>query len=254
MAEPDKPLVYIILGTAASGRREVVADLIEDGLAETDRAEVLLGADEAADPQDARLGATRPWTWTDGTIQAAPPEAGITHIFLVTDGRKNPVDQIEAAKPWIEAAGAELGRVICIVNCQLAEKHPEMVAWYDACIHFSDVVLLNRREGVANKWLSDFQRRYSDLFYPCLFEFVKAGRVRNPILVLEPQPRRMSHYFEEETDWIVKGVESGSGDENDAVDDVDEEVEITADIDPYLALDAAGRRVKRIIDVSTVLS
>ena len=41
-----------------------------------------------------------------------------------------------------------IARVITIVNCELAEKHSALLAWYEACVHFSDIVLLNRREGV----------------------------------------------------------------------------------------------------------
>lgn len=252
MAEVAKPLVYIILGVAGSGRREVLADLLEGGLAEEDRPVVLLAARETAGPADSRLGEIKRWNWVEGTIEAAFP-ADATHVFFITDGRTNPVDQLEALKPWIEGNGAELGRVLCVVNCSFAEQHHEMPAWYDACIHFSDVVLLNRREGVANKWLSEFKRRYEDMFLPCLFEFVKGGRVRNPLLVLEPQPRRMTHYFDEDVDWVVTGIESGSEDENDALDDVDEEVEVSAAVDPYFALDAAGRRAKRIVDVAKLL-
>lgn len=252
MSAAEKPLVYVILGVSGSGRREVLADLLEGGLSENDKAVVLLSATESADAVDARLGATVRWEWKDGTI-TCPPIEGAGPWFFVTDGRANPVDQLEALKPWIAAQGAELGRVLCVVNCAFAEKHHEMAAWYDACIHFSDVALLNRREGVANKWLSDFRRRYEDAFIPCLFEFVKGGRVKNPALVLDPQPRRMSHYFDEETDWVVTGIESGSEDEDGAVDDLEEEVEVTAAVDPYLALDAAGRRAKRIVDVARLL-
>lgn len=252
MAEAEKPLVYVILGVVGSGRREVLADLIEGGLGDEDRPVVLLSAAETADPADARLGDVQRWAWADEAIGGTLPAAA-THVFFVTDGRLNPVDQVEAVKPWIEGNGAELGRVLTVVNCAFAEQHHEMLAWYDACIHFSDVALLNRRDGVANKWLSDFRRRYEDTFMPCLFEFVKGGRVKNPALVLEPQPRRMSHYFDEDTDWVVTGIESGSEDEDDALDNVDEEVEVSAAVDPYFALDAAGRRAKRIVDVNKLL-
>lgn len=252
MSAVEKPLVYVILGASGSGRREVLADLIEGGLAENDRPLVLLAASESADPADARLGTIERWTWADGVIGATLP-AGFNPVFFVTDGRANPVDQLEALKPWILGQGAELGRVISVVHCAFVEQHAELVAWHDACIHFSDVVLLNRREGVANKWLSEFRRRYEDMFMPCLFEFVKGGRVRNPALILEPQPRRMSHYFDEEQDWVVTGIESGSEDEDDAVEGLEEEVEVTAAVDPYFALDAAGRRVKRFVDIAKLL-
>ncbi|MCX6953639.1 MAG: hypothetical protein NTV51_15925 [Verrucomicrobia bacterium] len=44
MAAPEKPLVYLILGAAGSGRRAVLADLLEDGLVAGDRPAVMLAA------------------------------------------------------------------------------------------------------------------------------------------------------------------------------------------------------------------
>lgn len=260
MSSTEKPLVYLILGAAGSGRREVLADLIDGGLSESDRSVVFLSTSESAGEPDARLGPVERWTWADKRIGAALP-AGVTHAFLVADGRANPVDQVEALKPWLAEVGAELGRVICVVNCSLAEKHPELVAWYDACIHFSDIVLLNRREGVANKWLSEFRRRYEDLFMPCLFEFVKAGRVKNPSLLIEPQARRMSLYFDEggslavlpdEPEYEITDEDGNPVDINEAENKDDEDM--GPEVDPYFALDAAGRRSKRIPDVAKSLS
>lgn len=223
----EKPLLYVILGATGSGRREVVADLIDGGLAEGDVAASILAADEPADAADGKIGTVSRWSWVrdgDGprAIDATLPE-GASHVFFFVDGRGSPVDQAEALKTWVPACGAELARVICVVNCQLAEKHSELRAWYDACVHFSDVVLLNRRDGVGNKWLSDFQGYFRDQFIPCLFEMVKAGRVKNPAAMLIPEARRMSHIFDID-EWAgidLTGVEFGS-DEGDSEDDESE--------------------------------
>ena len=247
----EKPLVYLILGAAGSGRREIVADLIEGGLAEGDRASVLLSGAEVPDAFDTKLPGLARWTWTgegiDGTL---PAEA--THVFFVTDGRRNPVDQLEAGQAWLAAQGGELARILCVVNCQLAEKHPPLLAWYEACVHFSDVVLLTRREGVANKWLSDFRAHFDGQFYPCLFELVKGGRVKNPALVLDPLARRMTHAFDAEPDWIFTD-EKGEVIEEDEESEGDEEVEVTAAVEPYFVRDAAQRREKKIPDVAKFL-
>jgi hypothetical protein len=210
-AASEKPLIYVILGAAGSGRREVLADLIEGGLAEGDRGAVLLSAGETADALDERLPDVSRWAWREGVIAASLPE-GATHVFFVTDGRLNPVDQIEALQPWITAVSGELGRIITVVNCRLAEQNHALVAWHEACIHFSDVALLNKREGVANKWMSEFQTHFKELCYPCLFEIVKNGRVKNPLIVLDPQARRMSHIFDvnEWTGIDLEGVEFGT--------------------------------------------
>ena len=241
-----KPLIYLILGAAGSGRREVVADLIEGGLGESDRALVLLSAEEAANEADAGLGPPRRWQWSEGRIEA-PPLDGATHVFLVADGRRNPVDQIEAFQAWLPVSGGELGRILCVVNCTLAAQYHELVVWYDACVHFSDVVLLHRREGLANKWLSDFQAHYAAQFLPCLFELVKDRRLKNPALVLEPQARRVSHVFDDELNWVVTGT-----DEDEA--EGDEEVEAHPEVDPYFERRNGGRRAKEIPDVAKYLA
>lgn len=245
----EKPLVYLILGAAGSGRREVIADLIEGGLAETDRPAVLVS--EAEQTSAASLPHVDYWNWTGELIEGKlPPDA--THVFFVTDGRTNPVDQIEVFKAWVAAQGGEVARVLCVVNCQLVAQHAAMLAWYEACVHFADVVLLNRREGVENKWLSDFQGHFKKQFMPALFEFVKDGRVKNPGLVLEPQARRMSHVFDEEQDWVFTDADGEEIDEQEEAEG-DEEVEAKPEEDPYFERRAGGQRVKQIPDVRKFL-
>lgn len=251
----NKPLVYLVLGAAGSGRREVLADLIEGGLGEAERAAVMLSDAEASDEaNEKKLGAVVHWRW----IEEVPAIEGelpgdATHVFFVVDGRRNPVEQIEVFKAWLESQGGQLARVLCVVNCQLAEKNPALLAWYEACIHFSDVALLNRREGVENKWLSEFLAHFKSQFSPTLFEMVKAGRVKNPALVLDPQARRMSHAFEEEPDWIFTKPDGEVIEEDEVTDDDDEEIEVTPDLDPYFVRDAAGRRAKKIPDIAKYL-
>ena len=194
------PSVYFVLGTPGSGRRGIVRDLIENGLAATDRAVVLLAGGEAADPADARLAALRNveirrWRWDGETLPEIDLPVGATTFFL-SDAFSSPIDQLEALKPWLASQGLALARIFTVVDCQLAEKQPVLRQWFDACIHFSDVVFLTRREGVANKWLSDFVRHYKDEFYPCHFVQVKAkGDLPTPLVWLDPVARRVSQYF-----------------------------------------------------------
>jgi len=241
-----RPLVYLILGAAGSGRREVVADLIEGGLGAEDRALVIPAAGEAPAAADAKLSIPGRWR-REGERMEAPSIEGATHVFVIADGRANPIDQIEAFRGWVGMSGGELARIICVIDCGLAAKHPPLRAWFDACVHFADVVLLNRREGIENKWMSDFQAHYTAQFLPCLFELVKAGHVRNPALILEPQPRRLSHVFDEEQDWVVTG-----DDEEEA--EGDEEIEAHPEEDPYLVRRPGGRRVKEIPDIAKFLA
>ena len=243
MTPIEKPLVYLVLGAAGSDRRALVLDLINTGLADEDSAAVLVSADEVADPRDGQMPGLTRWTWQENAIVAEAPDDA-THLFFISDGRRNPIDQIEALKPWLEQHGCELGRIICVVHCQLAAAHPPLLAWFDACIHFSDVVLLNHREGVENKWMSDFQGRYKHQFMPCLFEFVKDGHVKNAAIVLDPVARRIAHLFDDEPNWIITGGE----DEDEA--EGDEEVQAAPEEDPYLARHTGGRRMKEIPDIA----
>ncbi len=248
-------MVYLILGAAGSGRREVVADLIEGGLGGGKRSAVLLSEGEAPDPADPRLGMVVRWRWiANGAIEVAVP-AGLDVVFLITDGRKNPVDQLEAFEAWVGSQSVELARVLCVVNCRLAELNPPLLAWYDACVHFSDVVLLNRREGVTNKWITGFQNHIKHQFLPCLVEMVKDGCVANPALILEPQALRISHVFDEEEDWVTaEGDDAEAEDEDGAGAGGEEEVKMVLEEDPYFARRQGGRRVKELPDIAEFLN
>lgn len=247
MSQPAA-LVYFILGTPGSGRRALLADLIENGLSADERALVLVAASEATDPADEKLAAlghveVRRWESTAEALLPAAPLGTAANIFLLADSRADAVSQIEALKPWLAAHGAELARVFTVVNCQFAEKHTIAAAWFDACIHFSDVVFLTKREGVENKWLSTFVRRYEDQAYPCYFIHVKKGGLPNPALVLEPQPRRVAQYFDpfEEipADLVIET-------DDEEPEDADDE---TPPPEPYFERNRSGRRVKEIPDI-----
>ena len=221
----------------------MLADLIEGGLAEADVPCVLLSAAEEASPLDGKLPGVGRWRAGDGGAFEAEIPPGASHIFVVSDGRRNPVDQIEALKAWLGDRAMEVALVLCVVDCALAEKNPRLFAWFEACIYFSDVVLLNHREGVPNKWVGDFVEKFTGKFYPCLFEFVKAGRVKNPSLVLAPVARRMSHVFDDQ-EWIA-------ADEDE--EDEDEDVEMKPEEDPYFERRNGGRRVHELPNIADFL-
>jgi hypothetical protein len=246
------PSVYVILGTPGSGRREIVRDLVENGLEAADKVQVLLADSEAADPADALLAGRAATTVTRWTGAPDLPDADLVPgatVFLLADPRGDAVSQIEALKPWLAERGAELARVLAVVDCQFAEKHPALLAWYEACIHFADVVLLTHREGVANKWVSDFMRHFADQFFPCLFLQVKKAGLANPALVLEPQSRRVSQYFEEDyVDLSDIVIETGDdeAEEGEAVQPGEDDGIIPPE--PYFVRLRSGRRAKEVPD------
>lgn len=242
------PSVYFVLGTPGSGRRALVRDLVENGLPAGDKAVVLLSESETAVAEDSSFGPAevRRWQWTGPAFPRLKLPAGAA-VFLLADPLASPIDQLEALKPWLQAQGAELARIFCVVDCQLAEKQPVLGQWFEACIRFADVVFLTNREGVANKWLSDFIKHYKSECYPCHFIQVKKGGLPNPALVLDPTPRRLTQYFEETEDYAdleIEGDEPEEGEDDD--DGLPEE-------EPYFVRMRSGRRVKELPDVRDYL-
>ena len=119
-----------------------------------------------------------------------------------------------------------------------------MIAWYDCCIHFSDVVLLANRHGVSNKWVDKFKERYTKQYYPCLFDFVKKGRVANPSLILYSEVRRMTKLFDDADEFVF--------DDDDEEDQPFEGEEANAgDLrkDPYFAKRVSGQRQNPVPDI-----
>lgn len=247
--------IYIILGATGSGRREIVFDLIEYiGENEQGKAIVLLAENEKPSPYDEQIQALHTVTsisWhlsPEGEIIANPlPDEGET-LFFITNGRLNPVDQIEKLSAWIKKNDLQVARTLSVINCKLYEKKYSLNAWYEACIHFSDVVLLNKRESVPNNWVRDFIQHFEKNHYPCLLEFVKKGRVSNPAKVLYPEPRRLSLIFDDEDSENAK-VHSEIVIEEDIAYENDELVED----DPYLKRLPDGRRAKMIPDIRDYL-
>lgn len=238
--------VYFLLGSPGAGRRALVRDLVENGLAAGMPALVLVAATETEDAAEQTLAQraqveVRRWSWDGATLPEIDFAPGTT-VFFLSESRGDPVTQVEALKPWLAQHHAELARIFCVVDCQLAEKTPGLALWFDACIHFADVVFLTKREGVANKWLSGFVRRYEDQFFPCLFLQLKKTGLPNPALVLEPQPRRVSQYFDEQEE--LPDIEIETDDEEDG--EVDEDAIAP---EPYFERNRSGRRVKEVPDL-----
>jgi len=242
MAE-GTPYVYLILGPPGAGRRDVVADLLEDGAPNETSVLVFSPEDEPTSPMDERIAAfpnvtVAPWRLRDGRLRHDSISAA-DHVFILAPGRANPADAAEAAKGWMDKNGCRLARILTVVDCGLLQDCPDALPWIDACVHFSDIVLLNRRERVSNRWVQDFRDRYERARYPCHFRFVKKGRTPNPLEILEPEARRISLYFDEyvpiEEDEI----------EEERPDDLRE--------DPYIERLASGQRAKPVPEIGKIL-
>lgn len=234
---------YLILGATHSGRRAAVFDLIKDLASKSDPFEVVISKLEPPTQYDQRIPALPgvELNYFETDLSSLPPRklrAGSTSI-LIAAGAMNPVDQVESLKDLLLPDNKELGRIITLTNCRMLNRHPSLFAYYDACIHFSDVVLVHEPESVSREFVRDFIQRYKDEYYPCLFEPMKRGRVKNPNLILETVPRRISLYFDAEEEYWLEEEE--------------EDLEPTP-VDPYLERLPSGFRRKTVPDIAKILA
>lgn len=239
---------YLILGPRGAGRVELVADLIDSGIDSGDAVTVFVAETEMSlvdlslFEKNSERVTLKPWSLQQDNIVCDAPEPD-SMMFFITDGSASPVDQVEAFSQWIPTCEQELGGVITVVDCQQATRHSELNQWYDACIHFSDTVLLNHREDVPQTWIRDFMERYTKGGrYPCYFEQIKKNRVSNPGEVLDPTPRRITLIFESSEDPL----DDMDFDEDDLPD---EPFDLSGKEDPYLKRLPSGMRAKVIPDI-----
>jgi len=248
----DKSQVYLILGSPDSGRRSLVSDLIEFGLDPADSSKVLISPLESSDAIGSKGDiSVAPYDWDGEKLSFPETGEGTDRVFVIADGRSVPTDFIEAFQGWLLSSGCELARVITVVDCSLAEKIEKMRVWLDCCIHFSDVAILSRRDGVSNKWIGAFQERYEkELCIPCLFELDRKGRVRNPALVLDPVPRRITRIFDEPDPY-----EFDDDEEDEEEEEILDEELAPGDLesDPYLKRNGSGRRDKTVPNIAQLL-
>jgi len=213
-------LLYLVLGAPDSGRRAIVQDLIEGGLTEEESA-LSLTNEESPDEE----GLTK-WRWENGSFHIPEKTDGTqpSHQILIFSPYLDIADQIEASLDLLDSdEGLTLARILFVVHCGLLEEtSPKLQEWHDACAHFADVALLNRRERVNSKKIKEFKEHYESMRLPFLVESVRKNRIANPAKILDPTSRRISHAF-------------------------DPEVDVDSDLpDPYLERLSTGERAKTI--------
>ncbi|MGJ8638186.1 MAG: GTP-binding protein [Opitutaceae bacterium] len=199
---PESPTVYIVYGVSDSGKREIIFDLFEEGVPKTSNILFFQPEGEKESEFDSKINelknvSTITWALDGVKVKHGQINAAADVVVFMAPGSSDPADIAEAIKSWMEHNSCELGRVITVVNCSFLQNKPGALPWYQACIHFSDVILLNRREKNDNKWVKDFTTDFKKQCSPARFVLVKRGRVANPAEVLEPEARRLSLYFDE---------------------------------------------------------
>lgn len=229
-------LPYLVLGLGGSGRISLIADMVEGGGVGDEPVKLWLPEAEpltaAAEVALQRVEALELHRYT--SLETIPVEPA--NLFIVAAGDGNPLDAVEGFDAWRLRHRLEPARILTVVHLAAQAAHEDLLTpYYRACIHFSDAVLLNQRAGVTPGQEKAFLQYFEKECFPCLFERVKKGRVRNPAEVLNPEPRRMSHLF----------------DDLDALDELtfdeealpEEPIDLVRPPDPYLERREDGSRL-----------
>lgn len=198
----SSPKVYLIFGTRDSGRRAILLDLLSD-LPNSENSLYFRDAETPPAKTDAELESIESLHSCQFSLNTCKIEhASISmkgspsKIFFLPDETRDPADTVEGLQAWLKKNNCALTRVLSVVDCQRIFSQPESQSWHDACMHFSDMVLLNRRESVATQWLQDWLNAQKKIFHPTRFELVKKNKVRNPADVLDQQVFRKSLFFD----------------------------------------------------------
>lgn len=245
MSDPSPPQVYFIYGIPDSGRREILFDLIESGIEGHEPALYFRPESEVGSSFDEQLEALEnvnvvDWKLSGTTIKHGAIKAAPKKIIFLAPGACDPADAAEALKVWTDGNRCQIARIITVVHCAFLSQNSGALPWHKACIHFSDVVLLNRREAVPNKWIKDFETSYRKQYCPARFLLVKKGRVANPFEVLEPETRRLSLYFDE-----LIPIEEDEFEGDEALEDTKP--------DKYIQRLENGQRARQVPDIRKLL-
>ena len=233
---------YLVYGTDDSDRRAIIHDLLCHLNPNSPRLFFTPGG-AASSSWDAAIAdipqvEVVSWELKKQTVQHAAISAAADAVIFLAPGNANPADVAEAFKAWCDHNHCFIARILTIIDCQRLMARPRNQAWIDACVHFSDVVLLNRRQQVPNAWIQQLQAHYKKAYYPAHFILVKKHRVPNPAQVLTPEARRLSLYFDQ-----LIAIEEDGLDPEEQPEDLKE--------DPYIERLASGRRARPIPELIT---
>jgi len=197
----ESPKVYLILGPNGSGRRALLYDFIHSF---ESKSSILYfkHSDEEINDYDSSLDSltevrTVFWFVEDLKIKHGPITANPSCIFFIVPANIDLADFIEGIRGWLRKNNCQLTRIMTVINCRSLYENDTHNNWYDAAIHFSDMVLINKREGVSHKWINNMVSEKKKQNHPTRFELVKKNKVNNPNDVLDAQAFRTSLFFDE---------------------------------------------------------
>lgn len=118
-------------------------------------------------------------------------------VFIVIDPRREVIAQLENLAEDLKKCLIEPVKVVTFVDCARAEAESRLRAWLEACIYYSDLVLLGNRSTASKSFLRDYQKDFQRRCYPCRFLLLKGdGIPSEPEEILVPGERRLSQLFD----------------------------------------------------------
>lgn len=194
------PKIYLILGAENSGRRSILNDLLSD-FPSKNKILYFKDVNNSTSEYDTKLE-SRPnlvkinFKVQECKIKHEPISDSPELIIFLSSEKCDPSDLIEGLKNWLNKNNCSLTRIITNADCRLIENNPSAEEWYNACIHFSDYVLVNNIGVNDNKWLNNWIKDQKQKFHPTRFETVKKNCVRNPADVLDSRIYRNTQFFD----------------------------------------------------------
>jgi len=117
--------------------------------------------------------------------------------FILLDPRQSPVHQLEYLAGNLKKCLIEPVKIITLVNCAATGVNSKLRSYLDACIYYSDIILLGNRMDIPKSFTRDYEKHYERNCYPCLFMLLKGpGIPSHPQEILTPGTRRISQLFD----------------------------------------------------------
>jgi hypothetical protein len=201
-------LLYFILGSPSAEKEVVVSQLITEGFTEEETILLLI-------PEAARSSAETPLLQSCDYKKTHPKVVVeywnaeqkpliVSHyrfknysaVFLFVSDHHNLIDQLEYLSEWTLENSLIVSRILTVVDCSAFLLDSKLFPWIEACIHFSDTVLLNKTAGVESKALESFVTYFKDNHYQCLFYKLHPKKPLNSQEILYPEARRLSLAFD----------------------------------------------------------
>lgn len=191
------------MGSLGSGRRFISLDLISSTIEPHEKAILAISNNEKTlssfPPKELPSNISiQHYNWKGKKPILGEESQKIDSLFWILDSTLSMIDQIENVANWFKKKDLKLTRSITILDCQLLFNKPILKEWAKACIHFSDVVLLNHYHHLPPPWIKNLCQDLKKESHPYILQKVSNNAVDNPYEVLYNEPRRMSLIFDDE--------------------------------------------------------